>query len=191
MDSVISCEPADHRYDTRTHLFVVATLCWNEGSAPVHVRNMSAKGALIEAAVLPRPAATVVLKRGSLEVSGRIAWVASGQAGLSFGTSVRVADWMTRRANGHQDRVDEIVASLKSDELGFEQPVLTPDRPLRSVEVETELALLRADLAKLGDALTSDIILVATHPEIQLIDIAQQRIQRILGVLDQIATGIK
>lgn len=191
MDSAISCEPSEHRYDTRTHLFVVATLCWKEGSAPVHVRNMSAKGALIEAAVLPKPATLVVLKRGSLEVSGRIAWAASGQAGLSFNTSVNVADWMARRANAHQDRIDEIVASLKSDELGFEQPPAAVDRPLRSVEIETELALLRADLSKLGDALTSDIILVATHPEIQLIDIAQQRVQRILSVLDQIATNIK
>jgi len=189
MDSAISCEPAEHRYDTRTHLFVVATLCWNEGSVPVHVRNMSAKGALIEAAVLPKPAVMIVLKRGSLEVSGRIAWAASGQAGLSFVTSVNIADWMARRANAHQDRVDEIVASLKADELGFEPPAAAPDRPNRSVEFETELALLRADLTKLGDALTSDIILVATHPEIQLIDIALQRVGRIMSASNSLVIG--
>lgn len=186
MDSAISCEPAEHRYSTRTHLFVVATLCWNEGSAPVHVRNMSAKGALIEAAVLPKPASMVVLKRGSLEVRGRIAWAASGQAGLSFSTSVNVADWMTKRTNSQQDRVDEIVASLKADELGFEQPAAALDRPNRLVEIETELALLRADLTRLGDALTSDVILVANHPEIQLIDIALQRVARIMAAPDWI-----
>ena len=131
----------------------------------------------------------VVLKRGSLEASGRIAWGAAGQAGLSFSTSVTVSDWMAKRENAHQDRVDEIVASLKADALGFEQPAMARDRPNRSVEIETELALLRADLVKLGDALTSDIILVATHPEIQLIDIALQRVGRIMAGCSPIGIG--
>lgn len=43
-----------------------------------------------------------------------------------------------------------------------------------------ELTALRSDLVNLGDALVQDIILVATHPEIQLLDIAVQRIDRLL-----------
>ena len=81
-------EPNEHRQATRTHLFVVATLCWNEGSGPVHVRNMSATGALVEADALPGPGRKIVLKRGSLEVGGHIAWVASRQAGLACNLAI-------------------------------------------------------------------------------------------------------
>jgi len=177
------CEPAEHRHASRTHLFVVATLCWNEGSARVHVRNMSPRGALIEADVPPAPGSRIVLKRGSLEADGIVAWTAQRQAGLAFSAAVRETDWMVRRANAHQDRVDEIVAALKAESVENEKPSAAEVRR-HSVEVETELALLRADLIKLGDALTADVIVVATHPEIQLIDIALQRIDRVMRALE-------
>lgn len=166
-------------------MFVAATLCWDEGWAPVHIRNMSSRGALIEAVVLPKPGIRVVLKRGSLEASGRIAWGASRQAGLAFETAVRVSDWMLRRANAHQDRLDEIVAALKSATTLNEQPLVADKVKAAPVAVDAELALLKADLAQLGNALATDIILVATHPEIQLIDIALQRVERISKSLSQ------
>jgi hypothetical protein len=144
---------------------------------------MSPRGALIEADVLPAPGSRIVLKRGSLEADGIVAWAAQLQAGLTFSAAIRETDWMVRRANAHQDRADEIVAALKSESVGNEMPSAA-EGALRSVEVETELALLRADLAKLGDALTADVIVVATHPEIQLIDIALQRIDRIMRALE-------
>jgi hypothetical protein len=183
MDTAVSTpfEPSEQRHGDRTHLFVIATLCWNAGTMPVHIRNMSAKGALIEAAVLPQPGSLVVLKRGSLEASGRVAWASSGRAGLAFGSVVRVTDWMARRATAHQDRVDEIVAALKAEELQGDREIVSDESYGQSIDVETELGLLRADLTKLGDALAADIILVATHPEIQLIDMALQRIERIMG----------
>ena len=177
----ISCNPAEHRHGTRTHLFVVATLCCNEGSTPVHIRNMSAKGALIEAAVLPPPGSLVVLKRGSLEVSGRVAWVGARQAGLAFGSLVNIPDWMGKRANAHQDRIDEIVAQLKAKEQPEEEASdsSTPSTPKEILE------LLRSDLIQLGNALAADVILVATHPEIQLVDIALQRVDRLIGAFER------
>jgi hypothetical protein len=47
--------------------------------------------------------------------------------------------------------------------------------------IEAELTALRAELVRLGDGLASDAILVATHPEIQMVDIALQRVDRIIG----------
>ena len=172
-------EPAEHRHATRTHLFVIATLCWDEGWAPVHIRNMSVKGALIEAEDLPRPGSLIVLKRGSLEVGGCIAWAELGRAGLAFTAAVRETDWMVRRASAHQERVDEIVTMLKAQATA-DECLPEAERPRGPVEIETELVLLRADLTKLGDTLAADVILVATHPEIQLIDIALQRVDRIM-----------
>ncbi len=43
-----------------------------------------------------------------------------------------------------------------------------------------QLTSLKRDLVSLGEALVKDIILVATHPEIQLLDIAVQKIDRLL-----------
>jgi len=182
-------EPNEHRQATRTHLFVVATLCWNEGSGPVHVRNMSATGALVEADALPGPGRKIVLKRGSLEVGGHIAWVASRQAGLAFSPAVRETDWMGRRANAHQERIDEIVAALKAESAADEPSAEVAEPSPYSVEIESELALLGADLMRLGEALTADVILVATHPEIQLIDIALQRVERIMAASGQRASS--
>jgi hypothetical protein len=39
--------------------------------------------------------------------------------------------------------------------------------------------MLKADLTQLGNSLAADMIIVATHAEIQLIDISLQRIDRI------------
>ena len=52
-----------------------ATLCWNAGTMPVHIRNMSAKGRRVEAAVLPHPWKPRVLKRGSpSQRPGHMGW---------------------------------------------------------------------------------------------------------------------
>ena len=184
-------ELAEHRQGARTHLFVIATLCWEAGSTPAHIRNMSARGALVEAAVLPKPGSLVMLKRGSLQVGGRIAWAAARQAGLAFSASISVTDWMARRSNARQDQIDEIVSDLKSTEGRKERPVATANGPDSPVVIETELELLRSDLTQLGNGLAADVVLVATHPEIQLIDIASQRIDRIMRVLtrDALQTG--
>lgn len=176
-------EPAEHRHGTRTHLCVIATLCCDAGNTPVHVRNMSAKGALIEAAVLPEPGSLVLLKRGRLEVGGRVAWAAARQAGLAFGATVSVADWMARQANARQDQIDEIVSALKSEAIREDRPASPASGSHRPQSIEAELSLLRADLMQLGNGLTADVVLVATHPEIQLLDIAQQRIDRIMDAI--------
>lgn len=179
----ISSQPSELRHGTRTHLMVIATLCWEAGSTPVYVRNMSVRGALIEAPNLPKAGSLVILKRGSLEVGGRIAWASSRQAGLAFDAPVGVADWMVRQANVHQDRIDEIVAELRAAKARNEQPNVSAMGPDNPAAIEAELAHLRSDLVQLGNGLAADVILVATHPEIQLIDIALQHIERIVEAL--------
>lgn len=185
MDNALprSCGPDELRRESRTHLFVIATLCWDSGSTPVHVRNMSAKGALIEAAVLPKPGNLLVLKRGSLQVGGQVAWTASRQAGLAFNATVSVADWMASKSNAHQGQVDEIVSAFKSAPETTLHSIASMSRSKRPTMVEAELRVLHNDLERLGNGLASDVILVATHPEIQLLDISLQRIERILRAL--------
>lgn len=172
----------DGREQPRTHLFVIAALSSPASSCPVHIRNMSPSGALVEAAILPPPGVKVTLKRGSLKANGRVAWQSDRKAGIAFDATVFVADWMCRQPVEHQDRVDEIVSDLRQGTTG---PAPTNDGPF---SVHCELVLLRAELEQLGNALVSDTILVVTHPEIQLLDVAMQRVDRIAGFLSSSRT---
>jgi hypothetical protein len=164
------------RQHDRTHLFVAAILHSGTGSCPVNVRNISTSGALIEGAIAPGPGATVTLMRGSLQVSATILWKLDRQAGIAFSSPLQVADWMPLKAGAHQGQVDGMIDTIRSG---------TGDRPggpmdRRPDSLDTELRALRSEIAQLGDALVKDTLLIAAHPEIQLIDIALQRIDRML-----------
>ena len=173
---------ADSREGARTHLFIVAALHSGAGATPVHVRNMSPSGALIEAPVLPAAGEKITLKRGSLSVNGRVAWAAGRRAGLKLDATIFVSDWMTRKHDDQQCKVEELVANIRH---GLAEP---PDGPpiQNFASVEAELTSLKEELSRLGDSLAGDLIVVATHPEIQTIDISLQRIERIMA---RLATG--
>ncbi len=81
----------ESRREERTHLFVAATLYFADGSCPVHIRNMSPTGALIEGAVLPEIQMPAIMKRGELETNVSLVWKAGRKAGLSFSSTVHVA----------------------------------------------------------------------------------------------------
>jgi hypothetical protein len=165
-------------------MFVAATLVSSAGSGPVHIRNMSNDGALIEAAALPPVESHVTLRRGSLEVAGRIVWQAERRAGLAFSGAVRVADWMSRNPPVHQSKVDEIVRGIRSGK---------DDAPVRGAPAsvpsdstfESELRALKDELRRVEDGLCGSIQIVADHPEIQLLDVARQRIERLLARLEE------
>jgi hypothetical protein len=171
----------DGRRDQRSHLFVAATLYSDAGSAPVRIRNMSQSGALIEATAVPDPGTAVVLRRGSLQAAGHIAWKVEGKAGIAFLTKLNIADWLSRQGRAHQEQVDEIVSDVRSDRQSRGAPDTTGIASDPSIDAE--LQALRADLVTLGNGLAGDAILVATHPEVQIIDIALQRVDRIIGRL--------
>lgn len=173
-------DPPDGRQRPRTHLFVSATLYAGGGSSPVHIRNMSQSGALIEAASLPDVGERIRLKRGQLEATGWIAWRVGRKAGLRLEAAVHVAHWMARQVSTGQERVDALLSIVRNDadEAG---PV--PLNGAARLSIEAELGQLRAELKALEAGLLGDVIVVATHPEIQTIDIALQRIDRMLKQL--------
>ena len=145
---------------------------------------MSPSGALIEAPYLPLPGSRIFLKRGSLQVGGRIAWRVNSRAGMAFDNMVCAADWMARMASSGQDRVDEIVAGIKAGSGRHPVQADTSDIP-GTATIEAELATVKADLVALSESLIGDTIVAATHPEIQTLDITLQRIDRILLKLEQ------
>lgn len=161
-------------------MFVAATLYSDAGSCPVNVRNMSLSGALVEGAVLPELDTPVTLRRGSLEASARIVWQVGRKAGVAFSGSVYVAEWMARNPDCHQARVDDIVRDVRSGMARSEPVQDLPTRGSQNASLEAELIALRLELMTLEHGLTGDVVVVATHPEIQLLDIALQRVERML-----------
>lgn len=159
-------------------MFVAATLYSPAGSCPINIRNMSLTGALIEGAVLPEQAMAVTLRRGSLEAEAKIVWKANRKAGIAFTGAVQVADWMSRTPPSHQARIDEIVMGIRAP--GGRMPAPAAPPPAGS-SIETELHALKAELTQLETGLTNDMAVIAAHPEIQLLDIAIQRVERLLS----------
>ena len=173
-------EPPEGRCDTRTHLFVAATLYADAGSAPVNIRNMSRSGALIEGGVLPEVGERITLKRGQLQATGWVAWRVDRKAGLRLDAAVHMPDWLSRKGSGAQERVDALLSMVRgSVPIGaaVAAEIIDP------ASTEAELRQLRLELQTLETALLNDVIMVATHPEIQTIDISIQRIDRLLGRL--------
>ncbi|MDP9423985.1 MAG: hypothetical protein M3Q19_14340 [Pseudomonadota bacterium] len=156
-----------------------AILHADAGSIPVNIRNMSQTGTLIEAGGVPDVGTRVSLRRGQLRVAGHIAWRADRRAGVRFDASVCVADWMSRLGSAGQQQVDAMLAIVKQDRPG----ATAMTAPANPASIESELRQLRLELSRLETALTADVIVVATHPEIQTLDIAVQRIDRILKSL--------
>jgi hypothetical protein len=72
------------RSSRRRRVFLSARLATPAGEYPVQIRDISATGARVEGADLPRANSNVVLKRGAFTGFGRLVWVDGGVGGLEF-----------------------------------------------------------------------------------------------------------
>lgn len=118
------------RSDPRSHVFLMAVLCVGPTNYPVRVRNLSARGALLEGDSLPKNKSIFCLKRGSLAAAGEIAWLKSNQCGVRFSESITVADWVDRVGPVEQQRIDATVAAYRSGLTSRSAPISKsgPDR---------------------------------------------------------------
>lgn len=171
------------RRETRTSLFVMATLYADSGSAPVKVRDLSSAGALIEGGLIPPPGTDVRLCRGSLNIMGEIVWCRGGRAGLKFNSSVSVSEWLPgRRAVASQQRVDEIVQEVKASEtLTSRSP--SQDSKLQPGKITpAELTRLRVAIESLAEDLAADPDVVQRHiAKLQTLDIVAQALRKLVA----------
>lgn len=119
----------DPRSDPRSHVFLMAVLCVGAANYPVRVRNLSAHGALLEGASLPREKSTFCLKRGSLTAMGEIAWSKGNQCGVQFSGSITVSDWVDRVGPVGQQRIDATIAEYRTGVKSQPAPILRSARP--------------------------------------------------------------
>jgi hypothetical protein len=105
---------ANHRSQPRSNVFLDAVLVVGAAPRPVRLRNLSARGALLEGSSLPGEGTRVRVLRGELGAEGEIAWQEQGLAGLRFASEIDVERWVRRVGHSGQQRVDEAVAALRA-----------------------------------------------------------------------------
>ena len=173
----------ESRAETRSNIFVIATLYSSAASTPVRIRNMSRSGALVEGGALPADGTEVRLSRGSLDVSGKVVWCSGGRAGIRFGSTVMVADWLPRgNRNLQQQYVDEIVYNAKLTTVESAPPPCPKPAPatIGAAEIADELRRLANSLNAVGEELSSDPDVAARFlTRLQIIDIVAQSLARL------------
>jgi hypothetical protein len=163
-------EAAESRAGRRSNVFLTATLVMADGSAAVRVRNISARGALVDGAKLPPEGATVDLRRGSLIAHGDIAWQTDDQCGVRFDADIDVESWTRRVGHNGQQTVDDMVALVR-------RPAAATDTvsPVPAARQDS-LAQISADLAEACERLAGRPDLLKAYAEelLELDAIAQR-----------------
>lgn len=176
------------RKQARSSLFVGAVMRTGEKQAPVKIRNMSVDGAMVEADSTPAIGAQVEVLRGKLCAKATIMWSADGRCGLRFASPVIVKDWLAPPAKAEQNRVDDIVAIIKSGKLPaasdrlFEAERQSAPRSNRElVEDLQAVAMLIQDLEE--ELVNSEETLARHGQKLQNLDIAAQMVRAICQAL--------
>lgn len=181
----------DARKALRSSMYLGAALYCDSSCTPVRIRNMSAGGALIEGAALPKAGAIVQLVRGTLIIHGLVAWSVDGRCGLRFPCSVDVQQWLACPSNAQQQRVDEVVRLVKAGAVPLPVPTLgegmRPREPLDAgEELPEDLRRVSKLLEQVGDLLASDPHVVLQHgSKLQNLDIATQ----VIAAIEEVITG--
>jgi hypothetical protein len=166
----------NHRAETRSNVFLAATLHAAGKAISVRVRNISEHGALIDGSGLPPAGSRIKLMRGKLAIIGQLAWAAGGQAGLNFETKIDLDAWVQKLGYGGQQRVDGVIASLRSGQA------VAPE--LREGEgVDESLPAISAALDQVCEKLALSPILSMDYAEELL------KLDTIAQSLRRLATG--
>jgi len=166
---------AESRGGHRSNVFLAATLVVAGASMPVRVRNISARGALIDGGKLPPEGTAIELRRGSLAATGAIAWHVSGQCGVRFDADIDVAGWTRRIGHSGQQAVDDMVARVQRPAA----PGAAAPPPAARAD---SLASISADLAATCERLAArpDVV-TACAEELLELDAIAQRLRNVLS----------
>ena len=179
----------------RKNLLLTATIRSGGVSAPVRIRNLSVKGAMIDAKALPEPGASVVLQRLEIEMRGVVVWRTEGRCGIHFEGAASVDEWVAGRRvpaaifGLGQSRVDQIQAAIRSgrDIADEDRAVASSPELITDVEarVAEELDHVQRMLEGVAGDLIDDAALVQRHSE------ALQRFDNACQILNQLSAILK
>ncbi|MEO5773240.1 MAG: PilZ domain-containing protein [Sphingomicrobium sp.] len=181
MDQTFATNTPEARHLPRSNMFLAAVLSTSVEQAPVKVRNMSAKGAMIETPLLPALGSDVHLIRGPLSVRAGVVWSRDNKCGLRFQSEVSVKNWMAPPGNVEQQRVDQIVALVKAG--GALPPAApAPDSlaAASTAQLAEDIKLVFRLIEQLGDDLAdSPETLMRHEAKLQNLDVAMQMLAAI------------
>lgn len=177
------------RRDPRKNLLLTATLVAGGVSRAVRVRNLSASGALVEAANLPTTGACATLQRGSLHRECVLMWQAKGRGGLKFAEPIDLSEWIPGTRGDGQMEVDRAIAEARAGTAAIAPPSTACDgsgeiEPGLLRRIAEELAFVSRRLEALGDDLTNDTHVVMRHAtSLQELDISMQILGHVARLL--------
>jgi hypothetical protein len=160
----------------RTRVAVMVSMCAASGSASVMIRNLSARGAMIESMFLPDVDERVELRRGEVSVPARVVWKGPERAGLQFDEPIAVSDWL-QSSHAGQVAVDNLFQELKAGT----GPAITQVKPAGQPLADPAHLQQTADgLESLADTLAIDPDVVERYlTELQVLDIAAQTMRKL------------
>lgn len=161
------------------------------GTAAATIRNLSSSGAMVEVSSQLSPGDEIVLRRGSLEVGGVVAWCFDGRAGISLRANIEVSEWVARQKGAcSQAQVDHVVATSRAA-LGSSRPGqsssgernLEPD--VLNNRLAEEILLIARTIEQLGDEFAEEPLVVARHGQsLQQVDVAVQVLGHIARIIN-------
>lgn len=174
VDESTAPQQPDLRAHPRSNMFLAAVIHAGQQQAPAKVRNMSARGAMVESDLLPPPGTQVHLIRGPLCAAATIIWRTERQCGVHFTGEVSVKTWLAPPANVEQGRVDQMVADIRSGRLPTDAGPAAAI-PVSREEIVEDLGTVYRLIDDLSDALADTPELVMAHAtKLQNLDMAMQ-----------------
>ncbi|WP_308514439.1 PilZ domain-containing protein [Sphingomonas flavescens] len=185
MTNAVQSLPTELREEPRASLYLAASLYSEGQSVPVKIRNLSNTGALVELSTPLVEGGVVQLVRGSLIVHALIIWTEGLRCGLKFSGVVDVQRWRIALSNGDQQRVDDIVRTIKARSVPLRSAEETrPGEGEKERPLSADLRLAADLLETLGECLANDERIIASHgPALQHLDIAMQMIGAVEAIL--------
>jgi hypothetical protein len=174
---------------SRTNLYLAATLVAANSRVAVTVRNLSASGALVRAPLALPDDGPVSLLRGSLSVTGTLAWRDGLNGGIRFDSPIDPGEWAPAVAAGQRD-VDRMIAQSRGQVAPLLQrkPSAVPLEQRRAglvTRIAEEIACAARRLEALGSNLADDPAVIVRHAgDLQQLDITVQvlgHLTRLLG----------
>jgi hypothetical protein len=169
------------RSTPRSHLFLSATIHFDNISAAIRLRDLSVSGARIDGATLPATGATVTIRRGDLHAKGMIVWHSQKSCGLRFDSPLALHKWMPEQASRDRTAVDDMIEVLPFQAT---PPASKALRDVLSKRLAEELAYVGRLLESLGDDLSAEPLIVMRHAEkLQNLDISTQILGHVAALL--------
>ncbi len=171
----------DPRAFPRSTTFLTATMQVKGKACPVKVKNLSPRGAMIEAPDIPEVGCTITVTRGELGAAAEVVWTEANHFGVRFTEKVDVPRWSIE-AGYQSDSIPCLPAARPISKL--DKRKLDLDDTILLSRISDEISYLGRVMETISDVLSSDPLLRHRHARsIQDLVISEEMLDQIAAVL--------